>query len=101
MPHPIYGPPNHRLTRITAQLDLGTGEENDVILGRVFGWSITQRGRLWAEHSSWVAPQDDVVRTPGDWLHHVVLVALEDRPNSQERLDYGLVGGVGIQDPLF
>lgn len=70
------------------------------ITGRVVGSSEYKRLPLWTESSVWDTG-DDLLMAPADWIHHVVLVALQDRPNTSERLLFGLTGGLGQQLNMF
>ena len=92
---------SHKLTRITSTLEFGPPCEEGVVVGTIHGWSSTKRGALWSEHNLWQADDDDVLMAPADWLHHIHLVGMQDKPNSKPRLIYGLTGGLGFQDPMF
>lgn len=92
---------NHQLHKVRFTLELPTGPEPGVVSAYVTGESGTKRGRLWHEANVWTEGQDDCRHAPADWIHHVALTAVQDRPNSQERLLFGLTGGLGVQDPLF
>lgn len=96
-----YLPVNHRLTTVSLTLQFpGPPDEDGPVYGVASGRSQTRRAPLWQETNSW-ADGADLRHEPADWLHHIALVALQDRPNSTERLLFGLTGGLGLQDPLF
>lgn len=91
----------HELQRVRFTLELPTSALPGVVRGTAIGESEFRRAPLWAESTSWNEREDDARHAPADWLHHLALTALQDRPNSQERLLFGLTGGLGVQDPLF
>jgi hypothetical protein len=97
-----WRPPAHRLRTVTARLWLPSLEEPPTPwTGIVQGGSPTRRAPLWSESNLWdedVAQQGNEV---ADWFHHILLCAVQDQPNSQERLLFSLTGGLGQQDPLF
>lgn len=64
------------------------------------GNSPYKRRTLWHESNVFGA-DEDLRHAPADWIHHLALVSLQDRPNTQERLIFSLTGGLGVQDPLF
>jgi len=92
---------SHKLNRITTTLDFGSPTEEGLVIATIHGWSSTKRGALWSEGNLWQEGEADLRMEPADWIHHVHLVALQDKPNSKQRLIYGLTGGAGFQDPLF
>ena len=97
-----YGPPMHRLEQVRMTLDLATPRWPDVTACKITGWSNTKRAPLWSEGETWspteVHPSGLEI---GDWVHHVILCATQDRPASQEELLYSLTGGMGEQRTLF
>lgn len=96
-----YLPPTPALHSVLFHLNLAADPEVPAsVVVHAQGRSVYRRGNLWAE-SSIFAPGDDQQIAPADWLHHIALVALQDRPNTQERLLFGLTGGLGVQEELF
>lgn len=100
-----YNPyaPNHRLDRVMFTLTFDPTPDPQVITGRAWGESNTRRRVLWSEASVWSEEDSNLSHAPADWLHHIALVAVQDRPNSSERLLFSLTGGLGEQGtlPLF
>lgn len=92
---------NHRLDVIHARLELHGTPEEGMVTGLMRGVSHGKRRNLWTEANAWESETADLRMAPADWVHHVALVALQDRPNTGERLLFGLTGGLGVQDPLF
>ena len=74
---------------------------DETIVARATGESTYRRQRLWTEVSTFTADHDDLRHAPADWINHIALVALQDRPNSSERLIFGLTGGLGVQEQLW
>lgn len=97
MPHPIFGPPNHVLTSVRFSLHLPTPQNGSSWRLEAAGESVTQRASLWSVQESW--QRDDVSRgyQPCDALHHLALVAAQDRPNTQDALEKAL-HGLGWED---
>lgn len=96
-----YLPPTPPLHVVTATLTFSNDPQAPPgITGRVVGSSEYKRLPLWTEANVWT-DEDDLMMAPGDWVHHVILVALQDRPNTSERLLFGLTGGLGEQRRLF
>lgn len=93
--------PTPTLALVTFRLEFPSspGEDGPVVT-HAAGSSPNRRRSLWSE-SSVFGLDDDLKHAPADWIHHVALTALQDRPNSSERLLFGLTGGLGLQDPLF
>lgn len=96
-----YLPPTPPLHLVTFSLRLpeNPGERAPVSC-RAVGSSGYKRLPLWSESSVW-DDDEDVRLAPADWIHHIALTALQDRPNTSERLLFSLTGGLGVQDPLF
>lgn len=92
---------NHQLRRVRLLVELPSGPEPGAVMAYMWGESDTQRGRLWHEAGQWLEGQDDTRHAPADWIHHMALTCIQDRPNTSERLLFGLTGGMGLQDPLF
>lgn len=93
---------SHDLEVVRFTLGLGGGQGGvPIINGVAQGISSGKRTPLWTETNVWNGEDHDTNHEPADWVHHLALVALQDRPNSSERLIFGLTGGLGLQDPLF
>ena len=92
---------DHKLRTVRFQLELPQGPEPGAVLVYVWGESDTKRGRLWHEANQWIEGEDDCRHAPADWIHHIALTVIQDRPNTSERLLFGLTGGRDLQDPLF
>lgn len=92
MPHPIYGPPSHRLARIEVRVDLPDQHNNFVTSALVTGISDGKRAPLFTMAAHW--DPDDVEHglQVADWVNHAVLAFLQDRPASQEKADQSLRG---------
>ena len=82
-------------------LEFGQDPADETVVTRAHGESEYQRKRLWTETNTFSVHNDDLRHAPADWIHHITLTAIQDRPNSQERLIFGLTGGLGLQDPLW
>lgn len=96
-----YYVPEPPLALVTFRIELPVGPSADgPVVCHAAGQSPMKRRSLWSE-SNVFNSDDDLKHAPADWVHHLALTALQDRPNSQERLLFGLTGGLGIQDPLF
>lgn len=96
-----YLPPTPPLHRVSFTLVLPEDPTVRVpVTASAVGSSAYKRLPLWTESSVW-ADEEDVRHAPADWLHHLALTALQDRPNTSERLLFSLTGGLGVQDPLF
>lgn len=100
--HHDFRPPHHRLRTVTARLWLPSDEEPPTPwTGIVQGASPTRRAFLWSESNSWDEDVAERGNEIADWFHHIFLCAIQDKPNSQERLLFSLTGGLGDQSPLF
>lgn len=66
------------------------------------GRSSTKRANLWTHHEEW-DPEDTQHEgyEPSDLARHLLLVAEQDRPNSAERLAFGLSGGLSWTEEEF
>lgn len=62
------------------------------------GHSATRRGSLW-HHSETIPVMNDRYRAT-DLCHHLLLVALEDRPRNNTELTRGLIGATWEQPEL-
>lgn len=92
----------HRLTEVRFTLQLSHPDvEVPVIVGLAQGSGETKRTSLWTESNIWTGDELAQGNVVADWVHHIALAALQDRPNTSERLLFSLTGGLGVQDPLF
>lgn len=89
------------LRTVHARLELDSGPEDAVVAAYVHGYSPNRRTHLWAEAALWTPEDSDQRVEPADWIHHILLCSLQDRPNTQERLLFSLTGGLGQQGTLF
>jgi hypothetical protein len=87
--------PRHQLDE--AQVRLRFNQDGSVQVTAV-GRSKGQRADLW-RHSETVGSDESVLQ-PADIAHHMLLVALQDRPRSLEAFQAGLVGGGWEDIPL-
>ena len=96
-----YRPHTPRLERVELTLDFTQEGGHDLILSTATGSSQYRRRSLWHEQATWSDVDSDLRHEPADWLHHIALTAIQDHPNTQERLLFGLTGGLGVQGSLF
>lgn len=103
MPHPIYGPPEHKLQRVEFNLRVPTKENSFVARLTAQGYAETKRSTLWSFSDSYMYDAKGDEHAPLDQLRLLALVALQDRPASLAALELGLRGGVPVpdSDPLF
>lgn len=92
MPHPIYGQPRHQLETVTVRITLPSPTNGHVTQARIVGETSTRRATLWSESVSWTAQEVAHGLQAADWVNHVVLCTLQDRPATQEALDNSLIG---------
>lgn len=92
MSHPIYGPPQHRLTQVLFTLHLPTRENGHLTRLEAQGRSSTTRASLWSVSESWTRDEQRAGLEPTDALHHLALVAVQDRCSSQDHLERSLTG---------
>lgn len=87
--------PHHKLDRVDISLYLPRYPHAVSSEMRATGYSDTRRASLWHYHEAF----DHVLDAEkgygcADAAHHVALVALQDRPNSLDRLEFALRGGL-------
>lgn len=92
MPHPIYGPPEHRLERLELKLQLPHQRNGRRAQLTAHGFSETKRGSLWTMQESWSWSEMHAGLQPCDALHHLALAAWQDRPITQTGLELALTG---------
>lgn len=99
MPHPIYGPPSHALTHVRFDLELPRRANGYQATVGVIGRSSTKRASLWTYSETFpeASPGQDFM--PTDALHHLALIAIQDRPDTQARLEHLLHGGRLYEEP--
>lgn len=100
MPHPIYGRPSHQLEAVTCRLVLPCKRNNYRSSILVEGFAETKRAALWSVRESWEPDEVTAGLQPADAIHHVLLVASQDRPASQDVLELQLTGGGWEEVPL-
>lgn len=91
--------PVHRLDSVTFNLHLGRLDEEHEHQLAVHGRATTKRADLW----TYVESFDPVASrangySAADALHHIALVACQDRPNTIDRLQFALSGGLLYQE---
>lgn len=92
MPHPIFGRPEPRLARVQLVLTLPTIENGRHTRLEATGWSPLKRSSLWSVSETWTAADQRGGLEPTDAAHHLLLVACQDRPSSQNHLERSLTG---------
>lgn len=100
MPHPIYGPPSHKLSLVSFHLHLPLRSNEYQTHLEVQGRASTQRANLWSVSERWEATDVDAGLAPTDALHHLALIATQDHPTTQEQLFAALTGERWIQEEL-
>lgn len=100
MPHPIYGPPSHKLETVDFRLSLPLKRSNYVTRLEVHGRASTSRSALWSVSESWTTDDQVAGLQPADALHHLALIALQDTPYSQEAVFRALTGERWVQEEL-
>ena len=89
----------HKLDRVEITVNLATSAIDGSIGFQAVGRAMSKRSALWTYHESF---GQDVDREKGygigDAASHVVLVCVQDRPNSLDRLDFALQGGLSYGD---
>lgn len=93
MPHPIYGPPDHRLEVVTIRLHLPSRSTSWVGRAQATGESSTSKRSLWSDRLVVECLSTNDGLGLADYAHHLALVALQDRPVNQAQLDRALKGG--------
>lgn len=96
-----YLPPTPALHRVTFVLEFSEDPGDCTVTVSATGTSAYKRGTLWREAEVFTESSDHLKLAPADWIHHVALCSLQDRPNTTERLLFSLTGGLGIQTELF
>lgn len=97
MPHPIYGPPRHKLESVTLRLAIPGPENGHRTSVTIHGESSSKRGSLWTYQETWGPDEQRMGLQPCDAVRHVLLVSLQDHPTTHEALVEQL-GGTGWRD---
>ena len=92
MPHPIYGAPSHELEVVHFSLDIPRRANEHKTTLRASGTAGTSRPSLWNVHESWSWTEQERGYQPSDAMAHVLLVAMQDRPTSQEQFEACMIG---------
>lgn len=92
MPHPVYGPPEHRLEVVRLSLHLPTSRNGRRARLEAQGTCSTQRASLWSVSETWTPEEHRAGLEPTDAAHHLLLCAMQDRPNGQYALERALTG---------
>lgn len=98
----MWQPIRHRLDSVELTVRMDDGEDGSASLA-AHGRSTTRRANLWTYQEHF---DPEVVAAKGyslsDAVAHIVLVCQQDRPNTLERLNFALSGGVSyVQDELW
>lgn len=86
---------NHRLSRIDMTLRIDPDGELSI---SAQGRADTKRTPLWSHEEHFRQERNDL--SASDWVAHLVLVALQDRPTSAQALQDGLRGEGWEQLPM-
>ena len=92
MPHPVFGPPDHRLERLELKLYLPTPRNGRHSRLTAHGFAETKRGALWTVQETWSWSEQQAGLQPCDAVHHIALAAFQDHPGSQDAVERSLTG---------
>lgn len=93
----------HPLTHIELTVRFPLAHEHQVCSLAAHGRSTTKRSNLWT-YQEYFDPEVAELKGYGlsDAAAHIVMACEQDRPNSLERLNFALSGGLAYnQEPLF
>lgn len=90
-----------QLTTVEFRLEIPTRPGAHMVNTLAQGLSPNKRRPLWTEANVYNSADSDTMVEPADWIHHIALCALQDRPASQRDLIVALTGGMGEQHRLF
>lgn len=91
----------HKLETVLLRLSLPPNDGAGDIFATIEGRSPTKRSALWTDHETFpYGPERRGTLEAGDWCHHLILCALQDKPNNPERLAWSVTGQHFSQDPL-
>lgn len=92
----------HRLETVEITYHLPDVRTGALAVMTARGRSSTKRGNLWVHREEWdPADTQHEGYEPSDLARHLLLVAEQDRPNSSERLSFGLCGGLSWTEEEF
>lgn len=93
---------SHKLESVDFTLYLPRPDEWADVSIKAVGRASTRRAALWVYQETFNDELDAVKGYgPADAIHHIGLVAMQDRPNTLERLNFALSGGLSwCQDEL-
>lgn len=87
--------PRHHLTSIEARLSIPHPVDRLQQVLTVSGRSVTKRTNLWTYHEAFdLELMQEKGYSAADALHHIALVCIQDQPNTLDRLDFALKGGL-------
>lgn len=99
MPHKIYGPPSHKLATVTITLHLPTRANSFTGVVRAEGRAQSKRDNLWSVSEEFTEAAQINGMSMTDAVHHLALIAVQDRPDTQDRFEYYLRGGQHYKTP--
>lgn len=88
-----------KLEAVTISVMLPTRANNWESTMFVTGSSSLKRGTLWSHSEQWADPLEVTGYTIQDAVSHVTMIALQDKPYTQEMFDYALRGGKLYEEP--
>lgn len=98
----MWQPPNHRLERVEITLVLPDEARRTDVTIRAAGRASTRRADLWTYQETLDAwPDVEKGYGAGDALNHIALVCMQDRPNTLDRLQFALRGGLAWEQGEF
>jgi hypothetical protein len=91
---------HHKLERIEISYRLADPVRGIRATLTAHGTTATKRGYLWTHSEAW-GPDEmhEAGYEPSDLARHLILVCEQDRPNSAQRLAFGLTGGLSWDEP--
>lgn len=98
----MWNGPGHKLETVEITLYLPEPDDLRTASMKVAGRASTKRANLWTYQEHFDIEVDAAKGYGiGDAAHHVTLVCVQDRPNTLERLNFALRGGLAWhQDEL-
>lgn len=92
MPHSTYGPPHHQLETVTIKVTLPQRRNGYQTSLTAHGEASGKRAPLWTIREQWGADEIERGLQAGDAVAHLLLTALQDRPNCQSGMEASLIG---------
>lgn len=91
----MWQPIRHNLTSVEIKVHLYDEEGNPCASIAAHGRSSTKRANLWS-YQEFFDPTTDSAKgySLSDAVSHILLVCQQDRPNTLERLNFALRGGL-------